>query len=138
VGSTPFSLFLALVTIPVGLTAAILGSSVSRAITNVLQGELIPHAWGIVLLVAGVTTLRGIGKDSWLSEYVGLQLMAIGLFFYSGCCYLGLGLGGVVSGSLAFAYAAGCWYRARALFKLAKASAEAKRNAISSGERSDR
>jgi hypothetical protein len=121
--ATPFSLFLSAALIPVGVTAAVLGSEVSRAITNVLSGDLIPHLWGALLAAGGATTLAGIGRGSWLSEYVGLRLMAFGLVFYSACCYIGLGIGGVVSGSFALAYAVACWYRSRFLFRTAKVNA---------------
>jgi hypothetical protein len=120
---TPFSLFLSLALVPVGITAAILGSEVSKAISNVLPGEPIPHVWGALLAVAGATTLFGIARNSWLAEYVGLQLMAFGLLFYAVCCYIGLGIGGIVSGSFALAYTFACWYRSRILYETAKANA---------------
>jgi hypothetical protein len=121
---TPFSLFLSLALVPVGITAAVLGSEVSKAITNVLPGEPIPHVWGVLLAAAGATTLFGIGRNSWLGEYVGLQLMSFGLLFYAVCCYIGLGIGGIVSGSFALAYTVACWYRSRKLYEDAKISAQ--------------
>jgi hypothetical protein len=121
--ATPFSLFLALALIPVGITAAVLGSEVSKAISNVLEGEPVPHLWGGLLAIAGATTLFGIARGSWLWEYVGLQLMAFGLVFYAVCCYIGLGVGGIVSGSFALAYTLACWYRSRILYEAAKLSA---------------
>ena len=120
---TPFSLFLSIALIPVGITAAVLGSEVSKAISNVLSGEPIPHVWGALLAMAGAVTLFGIGRNSWLAEYVGLQLMSFGLLFYAVCCYIGLGIGGIVSGSFALAYTLACWYRARILYETARASA---------------
>jgi hypothetical protein len=121
----PFSLFLSVAAVPVGVTAAVLGSEVSKAITNVLQGELIPHAWGTILAFGGLTTLYGIARARWLGEYAGLQLIAASLLFYSVCCYLGLGLGGIVSGSLALAYAVACWYRSHRILADAKLNAAA-------------
>lgn len=122
--ATPFSLFLSLALVPVGITAAVVGSEVSKAITNVLAGELIPHLWGGLLAIAGITTLLGIARGSWLAEYVGLQLMAFGLLFYAVCCYIGLGVGGVVSGSFALAYTLACWYRSRILYEAARVNAQ--------------
>jgi hypothetical protein len=49
--------------------------------------------------------------------------MAFGLLFYSACCYIGLGLGGIVSGSFALSYAIACWYRSRFLYRVAKTNA---------------
>lgn len=134
--ATPFSLFLSLALVPVGVTAAVLGSEVSKAISNVLPGEPLPHLWGGLLAVAGAITLLGIARGSWLAEYVGLQLMAFGLLFYAVCCYAGLGIGGVVSGSFALAYTLACWYRSRTLYQAAKASAQERHDASANrGER---
>ena len=119
----PFSLFLSVAAVPVGVTAAIFGSEVSKAITNVLEGELIPHLWGAILALGGLTTLYGIARAKWIGEYTGLQLTAVALLFYSVCCYLGLGLGGIVSGSLALAYTLACWYRSHRIFEDAKLNA---------------
>jgi len=119
----PFSLFLSVAAVLVGTTGAVFGSEVSKAITNVLEGEPIPHLWGGLLAVAGAATLLGIARGSWLGEYVGLQLMAFGLLFYSVCCYIGLGLGGIVSGTLALAYTGGCWYRSHRILADAKLNA---------------
>jgi hypothetical protein len=123
--ATPFSLFLAAFAIPIGSVAVVLGAAVSRAISNVLSGALIPHGWGLILASAGVATLVGIGRDSWLTEYVGLRLMAFALVFYAACAYTGLGLGGIVAGSLSLSLALACWYRSRFLYRLAKANAKA-------------
>jgi hypothetical protein len=135
----PFSLFLSVAAVLVGVTAAILGSEVSKAITNVLDGEPIPHVWGALLAAAGATTLLGIARATWLGEYVGLQLMAFALLFYSVCCYIGLGLGGIVSGSLALAYAVACWYRSHRILADAKLNAAAHHDAsrVSAQESSD-
>lgn len=123
---TPFSLFLAVALIPIGFVASVLGGQVSAAISNVLHGQIIPHAWGILLASAGLSTFIGIGRGSWLAEYVGLRLASFGLFFYSVCCYFGLGLGGIVSGTLAISYSIACWYRSRQIWRLAKADVEHK------------
>lgn len=112
----PFSLLLAIAAIPVGATAVVLGADVSRAITNVLEDAAIPHVWGAAMLVGGLLTMYGVTMDRGQGEYAGLRLLSFALAFYSACCYTGLGLGGIVSGSFAGAYAIGCYLRSRRMF----------------------
>lgn len=125
---TPYSLCMALAAIPVGILGAVLGSEISRAITELLGGVWMTHVWGAFLAVSGLLTLLGIVTNRWLLELSGLRLLAAALLFYSVCCYFGLGLGGVVSGTFALVFAVGSWGRALGLLDTAKENAAAKRD----------
>lgn len=124
---TPYSLCMALGSLPVGILGAFLGSQVSRAITEAVGGVWLTHVWGGFLAFSGLLTLAGIATGRWLLELAGLRMLAAALLFYSICCYFGLGVGGIVSGTFALVFAVGSWGRALGLLDDAKENAAAKR-----------
>lgn len=92
--------------VPLGLAVILLGERASRAFT-VLGGDSPAKLIGVAMLIGGTLLLAGTFAASTFMELIGASFAATGLIIYSGGCYLGLGINGVISGTLAASVAIG-------------------------------
>lgn len=99
-----YTLVLATVLPIPGALAVVYGDAVSQALSNIAAGY-VSRGMGIAMLAGGVLTLVGVARQRALLEVLGLTLIAAGCGIYGLGVILGLGLGGVVAGSIALAVA---------------------------------
>ncbi|MGH3847094.1 MAG: hypothetical protein ACRDS0_37590 [Pseudonocardiaceae bacterium] len=99
-----YTLVLAAVLPIPGALAIIYGDAVSQALSNIAAGY-VSRGMGTAFLIGGVLALVGIARQRALLEVLGLTLIAAGCGIYGLGVILGLGLGGVVAGSIALAVA---------------------------------
>ena len=111
--------------IPVGVIGLAMGKDSSRAFSVISGGSLVAHAFGGLLALGGVFVLVGIARAEAFGEVMGLSLIAMGAALYAGGVYLGLGLNGLIAGSLAALISLGAASRVSFLLRLAKMAKQA-------------
>jgi hypothetical protein len=100
--------------VPIGITAILIGASVSEAMSRVLIAlPEVVRLWGVVLVVGGIASVWGrYGGRPWL-ERVGLRTLGPAYALYGVSVLLGLGYGGLVTGPMFLALAGACFVRSR-------------------------
>jgi hypothetical protein len=88
---------IALIMIPTGISAVILGDGVSKAFSN-LGGATLIRCMGVAMLAGAALIITSITRDDALQEVLGLSLCALGAAIYGLGVILGLGTQGVVAG----------------------------------------
>jgi hypothetical protein len=121
----PFATNLSLVSIPIGLTAMILGPPVSRAFSILFHQPAVVYVWGVVLFLAGVYVAAGIGRLKPSMERAGLFVLAPAYSFYGVSVIIALGKGGLVTGPVFLALAVSCLQRARIISTAARSLSQA-------------
>lgn len=122
----PFATNLSLISVPIGVIALVIGPDVSRAFTDVFGRPEPVYVWGVVLLVGGLNVAHGIIKNVPSRERGGLFVLAAAYGFYGVCVLVGLGVGGVVAGTIAVTLAVSALQRARVILTNARLVAEAR------------
>lgn len=124
----PFATNLSLVSVPIGLTAIVVGPEVSRAFTIIFQRPEPVYVWGVLLVLGGGNVAFGIGRRKPSLERAGLLVLAVAYAVYGVSVLVGLRVGGLVAGPTMIALAISCVQRARiitaAAAALLKAEAE--------------
>lgn len=121
----PFATNLSLVSIPIGLTAMILGPPVSRAFSILFHRPEVVYVWGVVLFLGGLYVAAGIGRLKPSMERAGLFVVAPAYAFYGVSVIIALEQGGLVTGPVFIALAISCLQRARIISLAARAVAQA-------------
>jgi hypothetical protein len=119
----PVATSVVLASIHCGVCALILGEGASRAFTIIGGqggGALIAHLMGALLLLGGVLAVVGSLRLGSLVELLGLGLASAGLAIYGGGVLIGLGVNGLIAGSLALYVAGGVALRVLLLSATAK------------------
>lgn len=110
--------------IPVGIMALALGDGASRAFTLIPGGALMAHAFGIFLILGGGLVVLAILKSDVSIETIGLACISAGAAVYSFGVYIGLGVNGLIAGTLSLLLALGSLLRISFLLGLAKSMKE--------------
>ena len=111
----PLEACVAAMAAPAGVTALIVGSRVSEAMSRVMPGQgNAVRLWGIALAAGGALTAWGLGTRRTWWERQGLRLLAAACALYAVTVVLGLHLGGVIAGSISGGCALGCLIRVHA------------------------
>lgn len=92
--------------VPLGMAVIILGERASRAF-SVLGGDIPAKMIGLALFTAGLLLMVGIFSNNFFLQAIGSSAGLVGFVLYGGGCYLGLGINGVIAGTLSLAVAAG-------------------------------
>lgn len=103
-----------------GLTATILGDQVSRAFTDIAGGVVI-RGIGSAFVIGGVFAVVSVLRSDRSLEVIGYVFTALGCALFGAGAVLGLGLLGVMSGSVNIAVAVVLTDLVRRLVKEAKA-----------------
>lgn len=106
---------IAIIMIPTGTAALILGDGVSKAFSN-LGGATPVRCMGIVMLTGAAFIITSVIRDDALQEVLGLSLCALGAAIYGLGVILGLRTQGIVAGlgylSITVAMLGRIWYLA--------------------------
>lgn len=109
--------------VPLGMSVIVLGEMASRAFT-VLGGDVPARMIGLALFTCGIMMMSGIFSNNSFIQALGAASGVGGFALYSGGCYLGLGVNGVISGTFAAAVAAGYFGRVLKVIDLARVVAD--------------
>lgn len=120
----PYSIAIAVVLIPVGATAIIVGAEVSQALSNI-TAPYVTRVMGVCFLTGSIMTLVGFARRGATIEALGLAVTALGTGIYGIGVLLGLGLQGIVAGGGYLAITVAALRRVQILLQIADAKAAA-------------
>jgi hypothetical protein len=108
----PFQLLATAVSVPIGLAATLLGTSVSTAMSRVLATSFdVVRLWGVFMIVGGACATWGWLVGRLQLERAGLRMLGPAYALYAVAVLLGLGVGGLVTGPMWLALAGACLVR---------------------------
>lgn len=103
----PTATLISIGVIPTGIFALSLGEGASRAFTLIPGGSLVAHAFGLLLVIGGALSVTALARSDVFLELLGQIAIALGAGLYALGVYIGLGLNGLIAGSLSAVIASG-------------------------------